>query len=106
MIIGVVDFRGQAHCLEHASTVSSYSHEVYDYSTYEAVCWCGAGLHSRGPAPAPHSTHSLAAERREALAHCEQCGSKSPSTRTVLWFRPNPEDCGYARICLACRQGA
>lgn len=44
MIIGIVDFSGQAHCLDHASTVSSWRFEVHDYSSSDHTCWCGDKL--------------------------------------------------------------
>jgi hypothetical protein len=54
MIVGIIDHAGQAHCLEHASTVSSWSHEVHDYSSSTYTCWCGDDLH------APEAVASMA----------------------------------------------
>lgn len=39
-LVGVVDYNGQTHCLEHASTVSSYRDEIYSVDPARK-CWCG-----------------------------------------------------------------
>jgi hypothetical protein len=39
-LVGIVDFTGQTHCLDHASTVSSYRDEVYSVDPARS-CWCG-----------------------------------------------------------------
>lgn len=39
-LVGIVDFNGQTHCLDHASTVSSYRSEVYSVDPARK-CWCG-----------------------------------------------------------------
>lgn len=39
-LVGIVDFSGQTHCLDHASTVSSYQYEVYSVDPARD-CWCG-----------------------------------------------------------------
>ena len=39
-LVGIVDFNGQAHCLDHATTVSSYRDEIYDVDPAHR-CWCG-----------------------------------------------------------------
>lgn len=39
-LVGVVDYYGQTHCLEHAYTVSSYQSEIYSVDPARK-CWCG-----------------------------------------------------------------
>ena len=39
-LVGIVDYNGQVHCMEHASTVSSYRDEIYDVDRAR-LCWCG-----------------------------------------------------------------
>jgi len=39
-LVGIVDFNGQTHCLDHASTVASYRDEVYSVDPARE-CWCG-----------------------------------------------------------------
>lgn len=52
-IVGIIDYHGQVHCMEHASTVSSYESEVR--STDPArECWCGEKVGGRKkPSPGP-----------------------------------------------------
>lgn len=42
IMTGIIDYSGQAHCMEHAPTVSSYQFEVYEGEARE--CWCGRDL--------------------------------------------------------------
>ena len=42
-LVGIVDYNGQAHCMEHAETVSSYRDEIYEIDPL-ARCWCGQQL--------------------------------------------------------------
>lgn len=39
-LVGIVDFSGQTHCLDHASTVASYRDEIYSVDPARK-CWCG-----------------------------------------------------------------
>lgn len=39
-LVGIVDYNGQTHCLEHAYTVASYRDEIYSVDPARA-CWCG-----------------------------------------------------------------
>lgn len=51
--VGIVDYHGHVHCMEHASTVGSYREEIR--STDPARhCWCGKRVGGRkAPAPGP-----------------------------------------------------
>lgn len=51
-IVGIIDFNGQAHCMDHASTVSSYEKEILTTSG-NTSCWCGVELGRRKPVPGP-----------------------------------------------------
>jgi len=51
-LVGIVDFNGQAHCLDHASTVSSYRDEIYSVDPVK-VCWCGTEVGGDMP-PVPY----------------------------------------------------
>ncbi len=44
--VGIVDYSGQAHCAEHASTVSSYAGEIHT-TDFVRHCWCGKKLGGR-----------------------------------------------------------
>jgi hypothetical protein len=50
-LVGIVDFSGQAHCLDHATTVSSYRDEIYDVDPAR-MCWCGE-VFGEGTIPHP-----------------------------------------------------
>lgn len=39
-LVGIVDYNGQTHCMEHASTVCSHREEIYSVDP-ERQCWCG-----------------------------------------------------------------
>jgi len=44
--VGIVDYNGQAHCMDHADTVCSYESEIV--STDPArQCWCGKKVGGR-----------------------------------------------------------
>lgn len=45
-VVGIVDFHGQTHCMEHASTVSSYESEIRSTDPAQ-TCWCGAKVGGR-----------------------------------------------------------
>lgn len=47
-LVGIVDFNGQAHCLDHASTVSSYLSEIYSVDPVR-TCWCGENVGGERP---------------------------------------------------------
>jgi hypothetical protein len=42
-LVGIVDYKGQAHCMEHAATIYSYRDEIYDIDPL-VKCWCGKQL--------------------------------------------------------------
>ena len=94
-MIGIVDYNGVKHCMEHASTVSSYAYEVHEGDGGQ--CWCGDALE----APAPKAPQAP----RVKVAPCDECGGKE-DVRRFLWFRPNRHDDGWASICQPCRRGA
>lgn len=50
-VIGIIDYNGQAHCMEHASTVNCYESEIHPTSP-ATECWCGEKLGGR-KAPTP-----------------------------------------------------
>jgi hypothetical protein len=58
-LVGIVDFTGQTHCLEHASTVSSYLQEIYSIDPARE-CWCGKRVGGR-----KRSTPSIAMQYRK-----------------------------------------
>lgn len=44
--VGIIDYSGTVHCMDHASTVSSYDSEIV--STDPArECWCGKRVGGR-----------------------------------------------------------
>lgn len=45
-IVGIIDYNGQAHCMEHASTVSSYESEIRSTDAAQ-TCWCGEKVGGR-----------------------------------------------------------
>ena len=45
-VVGIVDYHGQTHCMEHASTVSSYESEIHSTDPAQA-CWCGVKVGGR-----------------------------------------------------------
>lgn len=45
-VVGIVDYHGQTHCMEHASTVSSYESEIHSTDPAQ-MCWCGAKVGGR-----------------------------------------------------------
>jgi hypothetical protein len=47
-IVGIVDFNGHTHCMDHAGTVSSYDHEIYATSP-ASTCWCGEVVGGQAP---------------------------------------------------------
>jgi hypothetical protein len=51
-LVGIVDYNGQTHCLEHASTVSSYRDEIYSVDP-ERQCWCGKWIGKMTIVPHP-----------------------------------------------------
>jgi hypothetical protein len=47
-VVGIIDYNGQAHCMDHADTVCSYESEIR--STDPArECWCGKKVGGRKP---------------------------------------------------------
>jgi hypothetical protein len=57
--VGIIDYSGQVHCMDHADTVCSYESEIV--STDPArECWCGKKVGGRKP-PTP----SIASQYRK-----------------------------------------
>lgn len=78
-IVGIVGFDGQVHCMEHASTVSSYESEIR--STDPArECWCGARVGGR-----KKPTPSIAMQYRSMTDGVK--GKRTPSRRLVTGGR-------------------
>lgn len=45
-VVGIIDYSGQAHCMEHASTVSSHESEIRSTDPAQ-TCWCGVKVGGR-----------------------------------------------------------
>lgn len=60
ILTGIIDYSGQAHCMEHAPTVSSYRSEVY--AGDELTCWCGRDLSIENLTPWDAAAEELRAE--------------------------------------------
>lgn len=45
-LVGIVDYSDQVHCMDHASTVSSYRDEIYSIDPARE-CWCGKKVGGR-----------------------------------------------------------
>lgn len=44
--VGIIDYNGTAHCMDHASTVSSYDSEIVSTDPAQE-CWCGKRVGGR-----------------------------------------------------------
>lgn len=78
IMTGIIDYSGQAHCMEHAPTVSSYREEVYEGE--ERECWCGRDLSIPNLTP-------WDAKAEEERAEDEYFGS-APEVYDVTEFTP------------------
>lgn len=45
-VVGIIDYSGQTHCMEHASTVCSYGSEIRSTDPAQE-CWCGKRVGGR-----------------------------------------------------------
>lgn len=75
-VVGIVDFHGQAHCMEHASTVSSYESEIRSTDPAQA-CWCGARVGGR-----KKPTPSITMQYRNMKDGVK--GQRAPARRLVV----------------------
>lgn len=55
-IVGIIDYSGQAHCMDHASTVASYRDEIYSVDLARQ-CWCGTEVGGERPKPLRNSDY-------------------------------------------------
>ena len=72
-LVGIVDFNGQAHCLDHAASVSSYRDEIYSVDPARE-CWCGV---------------TIAGEKLPPVSHYNRMndgikGKRAPSRRLIV----------------------
>lgn len=44
--VGIIDYSGTVHCMDHASTVSSYDSEIVSTDPAQE-CWCGKRVGGR-----------------------------------------------------------
>jgi hypothetical protein len=45
-VVGIIDYSGQAHCMDHADTVCSYESEIVSTDSAQE-CWCGKKVGGR-----------------------------------------------------------
>lgn len=55
-IVGIIDYSGQAHCMDHASTVASYQDEIYSVDPVRK-CWCGVEVGGERPKPLSNAAY-------------------------------------------------
>lgn len=48
--VGIIDYNGTVHCMDHASTVSSYESEIVSTDPAQE-CWCGKKVGGRKYTP-------------------------------------------------------
>lgn len=74
-VVGIVDYNGQVHCMEHASTVSSYESEIRSTGSAQ-TCWCGVQVGGRKkPAPGPTMQYRNMTDGVK--------GQRAPARRTI-----------------------
>lgn len=65
-IVGIIDYSGQAHCVDHASTVCSYLHEIYSVDPVRE-CWCGVKVGGERPKPLSNSAYIRMNDGQEVI---------------------------------------